>query len=128
MNRKQLAPRRDHITQKVSIGGIRTCYFSVDSTTPSELFIRVKERNIEAEVVTLYDTLARVSSLALQYGVPLEKIGETLIGVKSDPGGPVQGDDRIALCSGPLDYVGRHILVTYCGREELAHKNGNSGK
>lgn len=122
MSRKRLPSRRAHITQKVSIGGVRTCYLSVDSATPTELFIRVKERNIEAEVVTLYDTLARVSSLALQHGVPLEKIGETLIGVKSEPGGPVQGDERIALCSGPLDWCGRHILVTYCGREELAHK------
>jgi ribonucleoside-diphosphate reductase alpha chain len=121
MSRKTLQPRRSHITQKVSIGGIRTCYLSVDSTTPSELFIRVKERNMEAEVVTLYDTLARVSSLALQHGVPLEKIGETLIGVKSDPGGPVQGDDKIKFCAGPLDWAGRHILVHYCNRTELAH-------
>lgn len=121
MNRKQLAPRRDHITQKVRIGNIRTSYLSVNSTEPEELFVRVKQRNIEAEVVALYDTLAQVSSLALQYGTPLEKIGETLLGVKTEPAGPVVGDSKIKFCNGTLDWAGRHILVHYCNRTDLAH-------
>lgn len=121
MKRRTLPDRRAHITQKVGIGAKRTLYLSVDSTTPSEVFIRVKQRQLDSEVVMLYDAVARIASLGLQYGVPLARIGETLLGTRSEPSGSVSGDGRIKFCNGSIDFVGRHVLVHYCGRTDLAH-------
>jgi hypothetical protein len=35
--------------------------------------------------------------------------------------GPVSGHDRLKSCTSLPDLIGRHLLVEYCGREELAH-------
>lgn len=121
MPRKKLPDRRDHITQRVRIGGKRTLYLSVDNETePSEIFIRIRGET-GSEKVACYDVIARLISLAIQEGVPLASIAERLLATKMEPAGLVQGDDRIKMCDGTLDYIGRHILVMYCGREDLAH-------
>lgn len=123
MTRKDLPARREHHMQKVKIGdGRRTLYLSVDSTdTPSEVFLRISG-DTDAEKVCLYDVLARLISLALQEGVSLAKVADRLHGTRSEPAGVVTGDDRISFCDGTLDFVGRHFLVHYCQRDDLAHK------
>jgi hypothetical protein len=35
--------------------------------------------------------------------------------------GPVTGLDRIKHCTSLPDLIGRHLLIEYSGREELAH-------
>lgn len=121
MPRKQLPARRNHITQRVKIGGKRTLYLSVDNEeTPSEIFIRIRGET-GVEKVTCYDVIARLISLAMQEGVALEAIAERLLATRMEPAGPVEGDERIKMCDGTLDYIGRHLLVMYCGREDLAH-------
>lgn len=121
MPRKTLPSRRNHITQRVKIGGKRTLYLSVDNETePSEIFIRIRGET-GVEKTTCYDVIARLISLALQEGVALEAIAERLLATRMEPAGPVDGDARIKMCDGSLDYIGRHLLVMYCGREELAH-------
>jgi hypothetical protein len=52
---------------------------------------------------------------------PLEKVGDLLADAKFAPCGPVAGHDRIKHCSSLPDLIGRHLLVQYCGRDELAH-------
>jgi ribonucleoside-diphosphate reductase alpha chain len=84
------------------------------------LFLRVKQHNISSEVVGLYDTIARLVSLALQYNVPVEAIGKKLLRTRMLPAGPVVGDARIKSCESTLDYVGRKLLVDCCGRDDLA--------
>ncbi len=123
MNRTPLPSRRGHITHKVSIGGRqRTLYLSVDEDAqPHEIFLRIKGQGCTAELVSLYDTLAKLMSLALQYDVPLSKIGEMLIGTKCAPSGPVGGHARIKFCNSQQDFIGRHLLLTHCHREDLAH-------
>jgi len=120
--RLALPTRREHITQKVKIAGRRTLYISVhDDDQPAEIFLRVKGADCSSELIGLYDVIARLMSLALQYGAPLEKIGDLLAGAKFAPCGPVSGHDRLKHCSSVPDLVGRHLLVEYCGRHELAH-------
>jgi hypothetical protein len=121
MPRKILNDRRGHIVQKVCIGAKRTFYVSVDSDTPSEIFIRVKGKGTSVEVVSLYDTIARLASLALQHHVPLEDIGELLLGTKYEPSGPVTDHAAIKFCNSPTDFIGRHLLVEFCNRQDLAH-------
>jgi ribonucleoside-diphosphate reductase alpha chain len=64
--------------------------------------------------------IARVS-IGLLYGTSLEKLGDLLTGAKFAPCGPVSGHDRLKHCSSLPDLIGRHLLVEYCGCEELAH-------
>lgn len=123
MSRRELPPKRGHVTQKVSIGGVRTLYLSTDADAPGqplEIFLRVKGK-ANAEVVTLYDVIARLISLALQEGVSIETIGELLHESKCAPAGPVRGDERIKNCHSTTDYIGRHLLVYFAGRDDLAH-------
>jgi ribonucleoside-diphosphate reductase alpha chain len=119
--RRRLAPRRAHITQKVRIGGTRTLYLAVDNeTAPLELFLRIKGDE-DGEKVLLYDVIARLVSLALQEGIAIAEIAGRLHGTRCHPAGPVELHDRIKFCDGTIDFIGRHLLVTYCKREDLAH-------
>lgn len=65
---------------------------------------------MSAETVALYDCLARLVSLSLQYGAPLETLGLLLNGVKVEPAGIVTGHDRIHFCSSLPDLIGQHLL------------------
>ena len=120
--RLALPSRRNHITQKVRIANQRTLYISVhDDPSPAEIFLRVKGADCTPETIALYDVIARLMSLALQYGASLEKLGDLLRGAQFAPCGPVSGHDRLKHCSSLADLIGRHLLVEYCGRDELAH-------
>ena len=120
--RLALPNRRNHITQKVRIAGQRTLYISVHADAhPAEVYLRLKGSDCSSELIGLYDVIARLMSLALQYGAPLEKVGDLLAGAKFAPCGPVSGHDRIKACTSLPDLIGRHLLVEYCGREDLAH-------
>ena len=74
-----------------------------------------------SELIGLYDVIARLMSLALQYGAPLEKVGDLHAGVKYTPCGPMSGHDHLKHCSSLPDLIGRHLLIEYSGREDLAH-------
>ncbi len=120
--RLALPARRQHVTQKVRIAGQRTLYISVhDDARPAEIFLRLKGLDCSSELIGLYDVMARLLSVALQYGASLEKLGDLLAGAKFEPCGPVSGHDRLKHCSSLPDLIGRHLLVEYCGREEMAH-------
>jgi hypothetical protein len=120
--RRALPPRRNHITQKVRIADLRTLYIAVhDDEHPAEIYLRVKGPDCTSELIGLYDVVARLMSIALQYGAPLEKIGELLAGAKFAPCGPIVGHDYIKYCTSLPDLIGRHLLVEYCGRHELGH-------
>ena len=120
-SRRALPPRRNHITQKVRTAGQRTLYISVhDDPSPAEIFLRVKGTDCTPETIALYDVIARLMSVALQYAT-LEKLDDLLTGAQFAPCGPVSGHDRLKHCSSLADLIGRHLLVEYCGRDELAH-------
>jgi hypothetical protein len=88
-SRLVLPNRRNHTTQKVRIAGQRTLYISVhDNEHPAEIFLRLKGPDCSSELIGLYDVIARLMSIALQYGAPLEKVGDLLTEVKFAPCGP----------------------------------------
>ena len=120
--RRDLPARREQVTQKVRIGGQRTLYVSVHNDPhPAEIFLRIKGKDCTSEIINLFDVLARVSSKALQYGMPLEELGELLYQTKCEPAGAVELHPRIRMCTSLTDYIGRHLLIECCGQEELAH-------
>ena len=79
MNTRLAVPtRRPHITQKVRISGRRTLCISVhDDEHPSEIFLRVKRVDCTSELIGLYDVIARLMSIALQYGAPAREVGRS---------------------------------------------------
>jgi hypothetical protein len=120
--RRSLPARHNHITQKVRIADQRTLYLCIhDDAHPAEIFLRVKGPDCSSELIGLYDVVARLMSLALQYDAPLEKLGDLLAGAQFAPCGPVSGHDHLKHCSSLPDLIGRHLLVEYCGRHELGH-------
>jgi len=67
--RLALPSRRNHITQKLKIAGQRTLYISVpDDNRLAEIILRLKGPVCSSELIGLYDVVARLMSLALQYG------------------------------------------------------------
>lgn len=111
MTRQILPNRRTSITQKIRVGNRRTVYLSTQAASPPlELFIRVRGTDVSAETVALYDVLARLASVALQYGAPLETIGKSLQGVKVEPAGIVTGHPTMHFCSSLPDAIGQHLV------------------
>ena len=78
--------------------------------SPLELFVRVRGQDCTAETVALYDILARLASLALQYGCPVQTIGAMLRGVQVEPAGLVTGHPTMHFCSSLPDAIGQHLL------------------
>ena len=70
MSPRHLLPnRREHFAQKVKIAGQCALYISThDDKRPAEIFLRVKGSDCSSELIGLYDVIARLMSLALQYG------------------------------------------------------------
>lgn len=111
--RKILPNRRESVTQKIRVGGKRTVYLSTDITSGGsnlELFVRVRGTDVSPETLALYDCLARVISLALQHGCPMEVVSKMLIGSKFPPAGIVTGHPTIHFCSSLPDCIGQHLL------------------
>ena len=70
-NRLVLPASRNQITQKVRIARPCTLYLSVhDDAQPAEIFLRMKGPDCSSKLIGLYDVVARLMSIALQYGAP----------------------------------------------------------
>jgi hypothetical protein len=112
MTTRQILPnRRESLTHKIRVGNRRTLYLSTHAACPPlELFVRVKGADCTAETVALYDILARLASLALQYGCPLQTVGQMLQGVKVEPAGLVTGHPTMHFYSSLPDAIGQHLL------------------
>lgn len=108
---RQILPnRRESVTHKIRVGNQRTVYLSTDAVPPLELFVRVRGQDCTAETVALYDCLARLVSVALQYGAPVETVGKLLRGVQVEPAGIVTGHPSMHFCSSLPDAIGQHLL------------------
>jgi hypothetical protein len=122
--RRQLPARRTHVTRKLRVCAPqpRTLYLSLhDDPSPAEVFLRVRGANLPDEVIALYDCLARMMSLALQYGAPLAKVGAMLEGVHCSPAGPVQDDPHLHFCRSLPDLIGRALLQEADRLSNLEH-------
>jgi hypothetical protein len=112
--RQCLPARRAQVTQKVRVGNRRTLYLSThDATPPLELFLLGRGQDCTSETVALYDCLARLASVDLQYGAPVRTIGLLLSGVKVELAGLGTGHPTIHFCRSLPDAIGQH-LVTLC--------------
>ena len=121
--RIDLPPRRPATTIKVRIANCRLIvtvgFYDKEKKIPGELFMTLEDAGVKER--TLVDALARMTSLAIQFGAPLEVAMGQWLGLKGEVCGPVQGDPQIKFCTSALDYVARFVLLNFCGHTELGH-------
>ena len=125
-SRRRLPPRRNHFTQKVPIANQRTLYISVhDHPSPSELFLWVKGADCTPELIGLYDVIAHLMSLSPRYARPSKS---SVISSRVPNLLHTGQCGSIIHCSSLPDLIGRHLLVEYCRRCELAPIPGESAQ
>ena len=103
-HRRRLPDTRQSITHKFSISG-HEGYITVgkhDDGTPGEVFIKMAKQG--STVSGLVDTIAVLTSLALQYGVPPETLARKFQHTRFQPSGHTKNPE-IRVASSISDYV-----------------------
>ena len=104
MKRKHLPSERPSITHKFTVAD-QEGYLIVgmfDDGTPGELFVHIAKEG--STVSGLMDAVAVLTSIALQYGVPLEDIARKMRHTLFEPYGLTQNRD-IPQATSLLDYI-----------------------
>jgi ribonucleoside-diphosphate reductase alpha chain len=86
-----------------------------DDGKPGEVFITISKEG--STIAGLMDTLATITSMALQYGVPLETLVDKFSHVKFEPAGFTNNED-IPLASSIVDYVFRYLGSQFLTKQE----------
>ena len=119
--RRRLPETRTAVTHKFDIAG-HEGYLTIgmfEDGTPGEMFITMAKEG--STIGGLMDSVAALTSISLQYGVPLDEFISAFIGTKFEPSGKVEGNDRILSATSILDYIFRELAISYQNREDLAH-------
>ena len=106
--RHKLADERKAITHKFSIAG-HEGYLTVglyEDGQPGEIFLRVAKEG--STVSGLMDTIATMTSIALQYGVPLKALVEKFSHTRFEPSG-FTNNPEIPIAKSTTDYVFRFL-------------------
>jgi len=118
--REPLPDERQSITHKFRVGdqeGYLTVGLYPDGR-PGELFVKI---NKEGSMVSgLMDSVAKLASIALQYGVPLSDLAPKMRNTRFEPYGPT-GNREIPWATSVVDYV-FHWL-----ERKFGIANGNPG-
>lgn len=111
-SRVRLPETRHSITHKFSISG-HEGYLTVglyDDERPGELFIKMAKEG--STMSGLMDTIGILTSLALQYGVPIEALARKLEHQKFEPSGWTR-NPQIGQASSVVDYIFRWLGMTF---------------
>ena len=118
--RHKLADERKAITHKFSIAG-HEGYLTVglyDEGQPGEIFLRVAKEG--STVSGLMDTIATMTSIALQYGVPLKALVDKFSHTRFEPSG-FTNNPEIPIAKSVTDYVFRFLGNRFLkGEPEIA--------
>ncbi|MEX0784607.1 MAG: LAGLIDADG family homing endonuclease [Dehalococcoidia bacterium] len=110
--RRKLPDERQAITHKFRVGeqeGYMTVGLFADGT-PGEVFINISKQG--STVSGLMDSVAMLTSYALQYGVPLEEIANKMKNSRFEPSGPT-GNKAIPIATSIVDYVFRWLQLKF---------------
>jgi ribonucleoside-diphosphate reductase alpha chain len=114
--RRRLPADRSAICHKFDVAG-HEGYLHVgfhDDGTPGEIFIKMAKEG--STVSGLMDTVGVLTSMALQYGVPLEVLVAKFGHVRFEPSGFTKNPD-IPMAKSLIDYVFRFLATRFLGRE-----------
>ena len=121
--RKRLPDERPSITHKFSVAG-HEGYLTVglyEDGTPGEVFLRM---NKEGSVISgLMDTIATTTSVALQYGVPLESLVNKFSHKRFEPSGFTNNED-IRFATSIIDYVFRWLGLKFLPQSQTLVEEG----
>ncbi|MFQ5380945.1 MAG: vitamin B12-dependent ribonucleotide reductase [Dehalococcoidia bacterium] len=112
--RRRLPDERQALTHKFRVGE-QEGYMTVglfDDGTPGEVFINVSKQG--STVSGLMDTVAMLTSYALQYGVPIGELAAKLRNTRFEPSGPTSSKE-IPLATSIVDYVFRWLELRFGG-------------
>jgi ribonucleoside-diphosphate reductase alpha chain len=116
--RKHLPDERRSLTHKFSVAG-HEGYITVgfyEDGRPGEVFLRMSK---EGSVISgLMDTIATMTSVALQYGVPLESLVEKFSHKRFEPSGYTNNKD-IPIAKSIVDYVFRWLGLKFLPQSHL---------
>ena len=106
--RRKLEDERQAITHKFSIAG-HEGYLTVglyEDGQPGEIFLRMAKEG--STVSGLMDTIATMTSISLQYGVPLRALVDKFSHTRFEPSGFTNNRD-IPIAKSVMDYVFRYL-------------------
>ena len=124
--RRKLEDERQALTHKFSIAG-HEGYLTVgtyEDGNPGEIFLRMAKEG--STVSGLMDTIAKMTSLALQYGVPLEKLVDQFSHTRFEPSG-FTNNREIPIAKSITDYVFRYLGNRYLQVEAETEDAGSEG-
>ncbi len=124
--RRRLPDERPAITHKFRVGE-QEGYITVglyDDGSPGELFITISKEG--STIRGLMDSVAVLTSLALQYGVPLEDLSKKFRGVHFEPAG-LTNNKELPTASSLIDYVFRWLESRFGGEGRRARGKGQGG-
>jgi ribonucleoside-diphosphate reductase alpha chain len=110
--RRRLSDERAAVTHKFSIAG-HEGYLTVglyEDGTPGEIFVTMAKEG--SAVSGLVDAVATLTSIALQYGVPLEVLCKKFIHTRFEPNG-FTNNPNIPMAKSVLDYIFRWLELKF---------------
>lgn len=114
--RKRLPDERQSVTHKFTIGE-QEGYLTVglyEDGQPGEMFVCIAK--VGSTMSGLMDAVALLTSLSLQYGIPLEKIIQKFRNTRFEPDGLTR-NPNIPHASSLLDYIFRWLELKFPGKK-----------
>jgi len=131
--RRRLPATRQSLTHKFSVGG-HEGYITVglfEDGAPGELFITMAKEG--STIGGLMDTIGTLTSMSLQYGVPLEALTSKFSHMRFEPSGWT-GNPEIPNAKSVVDYIFRWLGIHFQpgygepnGAVPIATESANSG-
>lgn len=119
--RHRLSKKRRGITQEFTVGGqkiyLRTGEYGNGAL--GEVFIDMHKEGAFAR--SFANCFAILTSLALQHGVPIERLVEAFTFTRFEPAGKVGGHDNVKNATSILDAIFRILAVEYMGEAGLEY-------
>ena len=124
--RRHLPDERQSLTHKFRVGE-QEGYITVglyDDGAPGEIFVNISKEG--STIRGLMDSVAVLTSVALQYGVPLENLSSKFRGVHFEPAG-LTNNPRIPTASSLVDYIFRWLELRFVNTAPGSRANAASG-
>jgi len=124
--RRRLPDERRSVTHKFRVGD-QEGYLTVglyDDGSPGEVFVVISKEG--STIRGLMDSVALLTSLALQYGVPLEDLVRKFQGVHFEPAGFTNNPD-LPQATSLVDYIFRYLGKRFLGQGAGAGPNPGVG-
>lgn len=124
--RIKLPDERPSITHKFSVGGFEsylTVGFYPDTMKPGETFITTAKEG--STISGLFDTMATLTSMCLQSGVPLKTLVKKFKDMRFEPAGFTSNPD-IPIAKSVIDYVFRYLGMKYLNPKDKEEVFGMS--